>query len=211
MKTVRFFFMSVIALIFVACSNAEDIPFENAPSNFEAIKALYGIESAANAAEVDNVPSVTTEEMESVLEALRQNGNVAHECTSENVEGYFGEDGDKQSVKMLAEYQAHTRSGAFLEEFALCVSVNFNIDKDVVYYIGTTYSSSTDLFSWKGYGASLSTTAAGGNLFTATTHLYFRVGDQNNCLVKVPVDFKGNYNFNTGQGTYSFTLSHCHK
>jgi len=210
MKTIKFFFVSVIALTFVACSNAEDDPFENSSSNFESIKSLYGIELVTNTAEVDNVPSVSTEEMESVLKVLHQNGNVAHKCKSENLEGYFGEGSDKQSVKMIAEYQAHTRSGALLEAFALCVSLNFNVDKDTIYYIGTTYSSSTDLFSWKGYGASLSTAAAGENIFTATTYLYFRVGDQNNCLVKVPVDFKGNYDFNTGHGTYSFTLSHCH-
>ena len=211
MKTIKFFFVSVIALTFIACSNIEDDSFENNSSKFNSLKFLYGIEFVNNAAEVDNAPSVTTEEMESVLEAFRKNGDVLHECKSENVEGYFGKDGDKQSVKMIAEYQARTRNGAFLEKFALCVSLNFNVDKDAIYYIGTTYSSSTDLFSWQGYGASLSTTASGGNIFTATTYLYFRVGDQNNCLVKVPVDFKGDYDFNTNHGTYSFTLSHCHE
>lgn len=211
MKTFKFCLISIIALAFVACSNAEDDYIENNPSSFESIKVLYGIESVNDMTDVDSVPSVTTEEIESVLEALRQNGNATRECKSENIERYFGKDGDKQSVKMLAEYQARTRSGTFLEEFALCVSLNFNVSKDAVYYIGTTYSSSTDLFSWKGYSASLSTTAEGGNVFTATTHLYFRVSDQRNCLVKVPVDFKGNYNFNIGHGTYCFTLSHCHK
>lgn len=211
MKSIRFFFVCVIALTFVACSNAENDGFEDNSSNFESMKFLYGIESVGNVADAGDVSSVTTEEMVSVLEALRQNGNVVRDCESDNMDDYYGEDGDKQSVKMNAEYQARTRSGAFLEQFALCVSLNFNIDKDKVYYLGTTYSSSTDLFNWKGYGVSLSTTAGGGNVFTATTHLYFRVSDQGNCLVKVPVDFKGNYNFKEGHGTYSFTLSHCHK
>ncbi|GAA6254409.1 DUF5033 domain-containing protein [Bacteroides sp. f07] len=211
MKAIKFFFVSVIALTLVACSSAEDERFEDNSSNFESIKSLYGIESVGNVADIGNVPSVTAEEMQGVLESLRQNGNVIRECKSENVEGYFGEDGDRQSVRMIAEYQARTRAGAFLEEFALCVSLNFNVDEDTVYYIGTTYSSSTDLFCWKGYGASLSTTVGGGNVFTAITHLYFRVSDQKDCLVKVPVDFKGNYNFNAGHGTYSFTLSNCHK
>ena len=93
-----------------------------------------------------------------------------------------------------------------LSKFALCVSLNFNIDKGAVYYIGTTYSSSTDLFSWQGYGASLSTTADCNSIFNSTTYLYFRVSDQGNCVVKVPVNFKGSYNFAAGQGTYSFTL-----
>ncbi|MFV0327341.1 MAG: DUF5033 domain-containing protein [Bacteroides xylanisolvens] len=211
MKAFKLLFVSVVVFTFAACSNAEDDRFEDSSSNFELIKSLYGIESVTNVADAGNVPSVTAEEMESVLEALRRNGNITHECKSENTEGYFGEGGDRQSVKMIAEYQARTRAGAYLEEFALCVSLNFNVDKEAVYYIGTTYSFSTDLFIWKGYGASLSTTAGGGNVFTATTHLYFRVSDQEDCLVKVPVDFKGNYDFNAGCGTYNFTLSHCQK
>ena len=76
-----------------------------------------------------------------------------------------------------------------------------------VFYIGTTYSSSTDLFNWQGYGASLSTTAEGNSVFSSTSYLYFRVSDQGNCLVKVPVSFKGSYNFKDNKGTYSFTLS----
>ena len=154
----------------------------------------------------EEIPFVTAEEMASVLEALRQNGNTVRNCESETTEGFYGDATDKKAVKMLAEYQARTRSGAFVEQFALCVSLNFNIDKGAVYYIGTTYSSSTDLFSWQGYGASLSTTADGNSIFNSTTYLYFRVSDQGNCVVKVPVDFKGSYNFAAGQGTYSFTL-----
>ena len=115
---------------------------------------------------------------------------------------------DGKEVKMIAEYQARTRSGAFVEQFALCVSINFNIDNNGgVFYIGTTYSSSTDLFNWQGYGASLSTTAEGISVFSSTSYLNFRVSDQGNCLVKVPVSFKGSYNFKDNMGTYSFTLS----
>ena len=198
MKSIKFFFACVLALTFVACSNAESDSFEDNTSNFESMKSLYGIESAAY--------DQTAEEMASVLEALRQNGNTVRNCESETTEGFYGDATDKKAVKMLAEYQARTRSGAFVEQFALCVSLNFNIDKGAVYYIGTTYSSSTDLFSWQGYGASLSTTADGNSIFNSTTYLYFRVSDQGNCVVKVPVDFKGSYNFAAGQGTYSFTL-----
>lgn len=207
MKSIKFFIACIFALTFVACSNAESDSFEENSSSFESMKSLYGIQSAAFDSKVDDVPSVTTEEMASVLEALRQNGNTVRECGNENQEGFYGEDSDKKSVTMTAEYQARTRGGAFIEQFALCVSMNFNVDKGIVYYIGATYSSSTDLFSWKGYGASLSTTPEGGSVFTSTTYLYFRVSDQDNCLVKVPVNFKGNYNFSNGYGTYSFSLS----
>ena len=206
MKSIKFFFACVLALTFVACSNAESDSFEDNTSNFESMKSLYGIESAAYDPKAEEIPSVTAEEMASVLEALRQNGNTVCNCESESTERFYGDATDKKAVKMLAEYQARTRSGAFVEQFALCVSLNFNIDKGAVYYIGTTYSSSTDLFSWQGYGASLSTTADGNSIFNSTTYLYFRVSDQGNCVVKVPVNFKGSYNFAAGQGTYSFTL-----
>lgn len=207
MRSIKFFFACVIALTFVACSNAESDSFEDNSSSFESMISLYGIQSATVDSKVGDVPSVTAEEMASVLEALRQNGNTVRNCESETSEGYYGSDSDRKEVKMLAEYQARTRSGAFVEQFALCVSLNFNIDKGAVYYIGTTYSSSTDLFSWQGYGASLSTTAEGSSVFSSTSYLYFRVSDQGNCLVKVPVNFKGSYNFTDNRGTYSFTLS----
>ena len=176
MKSIKFFFACVLALTFVACSNAESDSFEDNTSNFESMKSLYGIESAAYDPKAEEIPSV--------LEALRQNGNTVRNCESETTEGFYGDATDKKAVKMLAEYQARTRSGAFVEQFALCVSLNFNIDKGAVYYIGTTYSSSTDLFSWQGYGASLSTTADGNSIFNSTTYLYFRVSDQGNCVVK---------------------------
>ena len=208
MKSIKFFFACVLALTFVACSNAESDSFEDNTSNFESMKSLYGIESAAYDQKAEEIPSVTAEEMASVLEALRQNGNTVRNCESETTEGFYGDATDKKAVKMLAEYQARTRSGAFVEQFALCVSLNFNIDNNGgVFYIGTTYSSSTDLFNWQGYGASLSTTAEGNSVFSSTSYLYFRVSDQGNCLVKVPVSFKGSYNFKDNKGTYSFTLS----
>lgn len=206
MKAIKFFFACVVAFTFVACSNDESDSFEANSSNFPSIKSLYGIESAAydNAPEV---PSVTSEEMVSVLEALRQNGSTVQNCQSDNIYSYYSDGSDRKTVKMTAEYQARTRGGAFIENFELCVSLNFNIDKGAVYYIGTTYSSTTDLFGWQGYGASLTATPQEGSIFNSTTYLYFRVSDQGDCLVKVPVNFKGNYNFATNQGTYSFTLS----
>ena len=47
MKSIKFFFACVLALTFVACSNAESDSFEDNTSNFESMKSLYGIESAA--------------------------------------------------------------------------------------------------------------------------------------------------------------------
>ena len=61
-----------MALTFVACSNAESDSFEDNTSNFESMKSLYGIESAAYDPKAEEIPSVTAEEMASVLEALRQ-------------------------------------------------------------------------------------------------------------------------------------------
>lgn len=207
MKSIKLFFLCVFTLTFVACSNVESDSYEDNTSSFESMKSLYGIESAAYDQQMNEVPSVSTEEMRSVLEALRQNSSTVQDCRVENLDGYYGADGAKKTVMMTAEYQARTRSGAFLENFALCVSLNFNIDKETVYYIGTTYTCTTDLFDWKGYGASLSTTAEGNCVFNSTTYIYFSISDQNNCLVKVPVRFQGSYNFFAGQGTYSFTLS----
>lgn len=212
MKTFKTFFACVFVLAFTACSSSsESDSFEDNTSNFESMKSLYGIEAATLDSQSGDVPSVSAEEMRGVLEALRKNSEDAHNCKVENQEGYYGTGSDKQTVQMTAEYQARTRSGALLENFALCVSLNFNVDKASVYYIGTTYSCTTDLFSWKGYGASLTAKADGNNVFSSTTYLYFRVTDEGNCLVKVPVSFNGNYNFSAQKGTYNFTLSKASK
>lgn len=207
MKFINFFFVCMFAMTFVACSNAESDSFEDNTSSFESMKSLYGIVSAAYDREVDDVPSVSTEEMGSVLEALRMNSSIAQECKVEDIEGYYGAQSDRKTVKMTAEYQARTRSGVLVENFALCVSLNFNVDKSTLYYIGTTYDCATDLFFWKGYGASLTTTPEGNSVFSSTSYLYFRVNDRDDCLVKVPVVFKGSYDFAANKGTYRFTLS----
>ena len=130
MKSIKFFFACVLALTFVACSNAESDSFEDNSSSFESMISLYGIQTATTDSKVGDVPSVTAEEMASVLEALRQNGNTVRNCESETSEGYYGTGSDRKEVKMTAEYQARTRSGAFVEQFALCVSINFNIDNN---------------------------------------------------------------------------------
>lgn len=206
MRTITVFLMCMMAFTFMACT-AESNSYEDSSSNFDSMVSLYGIEFASNDKVATEAPSVTTEEMACVLEALRQNSNTVRCCSSENVEGYYDNGSDKMMIKMTADYQARTRSGAFLEQFALCVSLNFNVDKGKVAYIRTTYSYSTDLFKWEGHAASLVATANGGEAFSSKTFLYFCVSDKENCLVKVPVNLQGEYNFSTNQGTYSFTLN----
>ena len=63
MKSIKFFFACVLALTFVACSNAESDSFEDNTSNFESMKSLYGIESAAYDQKAEEIPFVTAEEM----------------------------------------------------------------------------------------------------------------------------------------------------
>lgn len=206
MKAINLLFV-LVALTFTACSSAESDNFEDNSSTFESMKSLYGIEAAAANQQTGDVPSVTTEEMGSVLEALHKSSAYSQDCNVQNTDGYYGTGSDKKTVMMAAQYQARTRSGQLVDDFALCVSLNFNVDKGVVYYINTTYSCGSSLFVWKGYSASLETKADGNHAFTSVTYLYFRVSDQNNCLVKVPVNFTGTFNFTANKGTYNFTLS----
>lgn len=56
MKSIKFFFACVLALTFVACSNAESDSFEDNTSNFESMKSLYGIESAAYDQKAEEIP-----------------------------------------------------------------------------------------------------------------------------------------------------------
>ena len=56
MKSIKFFFACVLALTFVACSNAESDSFEDNTSNFESMKSLYGIESAAYDPKAEEIP-----------------------------------------------------------------------------------------------------------------------------------------------------------
>ena len=42
--------------------------------------------------------------------------------------------------------------------------------------------------------------------FESETYLYFKVSDEAGTVVKVPVVFKGYYNFHAEKGMYSFQL-----
>ena len=212
MKSIRFVFVCAITMVIFACSQSESETAVEGVSVFESMKSLYGIELAANdSQQLDEVPSVTLEEMRSVLEALQRNSTHSQECSMEDTEGDYGSGSDKKTLRMTAEYQARTRSGALLENFALSVFINLIMKEETVYYVGTTYVCETDLFFWKGYGASLTATADGGNSFSSTSYLYFRVSDMDDYLVKVPVSFSGNYDFTAGRGTYSFVLAKMHR
>lgn len=211
MKTINYFFALVIALAFVACDSSEnEASIDNNTLSFESMKSTYGIESAfLTQSETNNTPSVTLEEIQGVLEALRKNSNISQDCKVVDSESRLGADQDRlKKVQMTSEYQARTRGGALLENFALCVSLNFNIDKAQVYYIGTDYTYSTDLFNWQANGLSLAPIKNSSYYgFDSTSFLYFRVSDHDNCLVKVPVVFNGKYDFKANQGTYRFALS----
>lgn len=212
MKTINYFFALIVTLLLVACTNSEEenIIADNNTVSFEAMKYQYGIEEvSADQTAVTNVPSVTLEEMRSVLEALHKNGNTSINCkvvdSEENV-------GVTKKVQMIANYQARTRSGSLLDNFSLCVSLNFIIDEGQVYYSGTDYAYTSNLFCWKANGLSLASIKNSGYYgFESTSYLYFRIIDNNDQLVKAQLAFSGKYNFASSEGTYSFVLSKCDK
>lgn len=75
MKTIYFFIVIALAFGFTSCTSTADDVVEST-SLFESIMDTYGVEYASySVAGVDNIPSVLTEEVRGVLEALRQNSN----------------------------------------------------------------------------------------------------------------------------------------
>ena len=205
MKATFTLIVLAIALGFTSCTTSDNEVMDNV-SNFNSIKSIYGIEEASfGAAEKNNVPSVTVEEMEGVLEAFRANSNTQKECiVADSGKGANAE----RTVSMVGNYKVTTRSGSFVEDFALCVNLKFSIEKGQVYYWGTDYTYSSDMFEWRADGLSLANVKGTSYTygFESTSYLYFRVLDEGDCLVRVPVVFKGSHNFETGTGTYSFQL-----
>lgn len=89
------------------------------------------------------------------------------------------------------------------------VELKFSFEKEQVYYWGTDYSYSSDLFDWRAQGLSLTPMKNSDDYtyeFESESYLYFKVSDEANTLVKVPVVFRGNYSFQMQKGTYSFKL-----
>lgn len=201
MKTIYSFIVIALVLGFTSCTTADNDAVEET-SLFESVKSTYGVENASYSIEgVDEIPSVSTEDMRGVLEALRQNSNTQQNCIRISEKGY-------EKVIMTGNYRAATRSNGN-EGFALNVGLKFSLDGSKVYYWGTEYTFSSDLFDWRAQGGSLSSVKGGDGStfgFESESYLYFRVADEGNLLVKVPVVFKGQYNFQTEQGTYSFQL-----
>lgn len=202
MKTIYSFIVIVLVLGLTSCTTAENDSVEQT-TLFESVKSTYGAENASynSITGADGIPSVSTEDMRGVLEALRQNSNTRKNCIRTTDNSYT-------KVIMIGSYQAATRSG-ISEGFALNVELKFSFDDAKVYYWGTDYSFSSDLFDWRAQGLSLYPAKGGdGNTyeFESESYLYFKVKDEGDVLVKVPVVFKGNYNFKTEEGTYSFQL-----
>lgn len=211
MKTINYFFALTVTLLLAACTNSEeDNIISGNIMSFEAMKHQYGIEEAfLDQATMNNVPSVTLEEMQGVLEALRKNGNTSINCKVVDSEGNVGM---TKKVQMIADYQARARSGSLLDNFSLCVSLNFIIDEGQVYYLGTDYTYASNLFCWNANGLSLAPIKNSRYYgFESTSYLFFRVIDSNNQLVRVQITFSGKYNFTNSEGTYSFALSKCDK
>lgn len=202
MKLFYSFIVSVLVFGFTSCSSADNDVTEQT-SLFESVMGTYGVEYASyNASNVDKIPSVLTEDMRSVLEALRLNSNTQKNCIRISEDSF-------EKVVMTGSYKAVTRNGTSNDGFALNVALKFSFDKNQVYYWGTDYSYSSDLFDWSAQGLSLTPMKDGDGYtyeFESETYLYFKVSDEANIVVKVPVIFKGNYNFHTEKGTYSFQL-----
>ena len=211
MKAIYSLIVMVMVLGFTACSNSEDFNSDET-SLFDSVKNLYGLEVATGAVTgVGIIPSTTLNEMQAVLEALRSGANKEQNCLVEHSDnGYFGGTNEVgQKVVMASEYRAATKHGVQVEDFLLRVELNFNIDNGQVYYLGTDYTYSSDIFTWRANGLSLAPAKNAEGFtyeFSSESFLYFRVMDQEDCLVKVPVLFKGSYNFKTGKGVYRFQL-----
>lgn len=194
----------VITLTFVACTTSDDV-MDNT-SDFNLVKDIYGLEetSMETAGEHD-IPSVTLEEMKGVLEALYSGSNIQRECIM-TLSG--SEDESAFKVSMVGDYKTTTRASLSGKDFSLKVELRFSIENGVVYYWGTDYSYSSDLFRWKTNGLSLASAKGTGHTyeFASDTYLYFKVLDERGCFVRVPLVFSGNYNFDSGNGIYSFQL-----
>lgn len=201
MKTIYSIIVIAVVLGFTSCTTADHEVYGET-SFFESVKSTYGVENASyNIENTTDIPSVSTEEMRSVLETLRQESKSLHDYTVTS-------EGKNQKVVMTGKYKIATR-GVEGEGFALQVALKFSYEREKVYYWGTDYSYSSDMFDWRAQGLTLAP-VKGGDFYTyafeSESYLYFRVNDQANVLVQVAIVFKGDYNFQSGNGAYSFQL-----
>lgn len=211
MKAINYIFTLTVTMFLAACTNAEeDFSIDNSTMTLESMQSMYGMEfTVLEQAEKNNVPSATVEQIQGILEALRDHSGISQNCKVVEAQNKSGNTQEiLKHVQMTAEYQARTRNGGFLEKFALCVSLNFKIDAREVYYMGADYTYSTDLFNWRANGLSLAPIKNTGYYgFDSTSYLYFRINDKDDQIARVPVSFNGKYNFSTSDGAYSFTLA----
>lgn len=202
MKAIYTLFVLTFALSLTGCTSDDDAM--NLTSGFDAIKATYGLEETSMGVE-DGIPSVTLEEMQGVLESLYSGSNTQRECVAV---ASANEDESAFKIPMSGNYKTVTRSGMSEEGFSLNVELKFSIEDGQVYYWGTDYAYSSTLFEWRANGLSLASVKGMDYTyeFESKTYLYFKVIDEGARLVRVPVIFGGNYNFETGKGTYSFQI-----
>ena len=203
MKAIYTLIVLTIVLGLTGCSTSGDETMELA-SDFDAVKAIYGLEEASMAVE-NGTPSVTLKEMQSVLASLYSGSNIQRECVA-----IASDNGDKSTFKipMSGSYKTATRVGVSEESFSLKVELKFSIEDGQVYYWGTDYTYSSNLFEWRANGLSLASVKGMDYTyeFESRSYLYFKVVDEGDRVVRVPVIFGGNYNFETGKGTYHFQI-----
>lgn len=199
MKTFYSFLAAVCILCFTSCA-ASDNNVEETQSLLESVMSKYGAEEVSlNATNLSNIPSVLTEDMRNVLETLRLNSNEQYNCVRLSEDKY-------EKVVMKGVYQTVTRG--VTSPFSLNVELKFSFTEGKVYYWGTDYSYSSELFDWRAQGLSLTPSKEkdGFTYFESESYLYFKLADKMNQVVKVPVVFEGDYNFVTESGTYKFRL-----
>lgn len=205
MRAASVFMAILVAFSFAACTTSDDVM--DSVSDFSTVKALYGLEEiSVEVAGENNAPAVTLEEMKGVLETLHSANNIQKECVMAPL-SRSGEETDF-TVSMVGDYKTATRIASATGTFSLKVDLRFSLEDNKIYYWGTDYSYSSDLFKWSANGLSLAS-AKGANYtyeFNSDTYLYFKVSDEGNCLLRVPLVFSGSYNFETGRGVYSFRL-----
>ncbi len=211
MKSICLVIAIMSVLCFTACTSVDNDPIEGTPL-YESVKNTYGIEEVSyGMPNADQIPSVTLDQMQAILEALRADSNKKNNCLVELAgdANFGGVDEVNKKVVMGCEYAAKTRTGSLLENFLLRVELKFNIDNGQVFYYGTDYLFNSRLFDWRANGLSLSPAKNKDGYtyeFESESFLYFKVKDKADCLVKVGIIFKGEYNFKTEAGTYSFQL-----
>lgn len=208
MKSIYLFIVIVFTWCLTSCMGADnDLP--EGSSLYESMKTTYGIEEIPSGlGNPEQVPSVSIDEMQAILVALRSKSNQKNNCLI--VQANDADFGDSNEVNkriiMGSEYTAKTQSGSSLD-FLLQVELKFNTYDNKVFYYGTDYLFDAHLFDWRVNRLSIAPAKNGYTYeFESQSYLFFKLRDKVNCLVRVSIGFKGEFNFNTETGTYGFRL-----